>query len=403
MLTKHRAYSYPRMLPAFSAPQLVLILSLSLFPRLSRPLALFRFIATMSAPENYARESLIATLAVRRAAIYTQKVFHSLVKGTVSKDDRSPVTIGDFGAQALIIAAIRHNFPDDEIAGEEESSLLRSNLELRHKVWKLVSQIRLPNPEEDLLLGGPLKSDDAMLDAIDGGKSVGGDKGRFWALDPIDGTLGFLRGGQYAVCLALIQDGEVVVGAMGCPNLPINKTTPIINSGIGEEAQSSDKLGIIASAIVGHGAIIRPLSVEDGAEEEPIRMRELTSFADASFCEGVETAHSSHIQQKAIADRLGIVTPSVRLDSASKYVSIARGSADIYLRLPKSLSYEEKIWDHAAGYLIAREAGGEVTDATGKKLDFGKGRTLVANKGIVAAPRAMHEKVLEAVRAVREI
>ncbi|KAI9769087.1 MAG: hypothetical protein M1840_004438 [Geoglossum simile] len=356
----------------------------------------------MSAPENYARESLVATLAVRRAAIYTQKVFHSLVKGTVSKGDRSPVTIGDFGAQALIIAAIRHNFPNDEIIGEEESSLLRSNLGLRHTVWGLVSQIRLSSTEEDLLLGGPLKSDDAMLDAIDGGKSVGGDKGRFWALDPIDGTLGFLRGGQYAVCLALIQDGEVVVGVMGCPNLPIDKTTPIINSGIGEGAQSSGELGIIASAIAGHGAIARPLSVGGGAEGDPIRMREFSSFADASFCEGVEAAHSSHAQQKAIADRLGVVTPSVRLDSASKYVSIARGSADIYLRLPKSLSYEEKIWDHAAGYLIAREAGGEITDAVGKKLDFGKGRTLVANKGIVAAPRAIHGKVLEAVRAVRE-
>lgn len=41
-----------------------------------------------------------------------------------------------------------------------------------------------------------------------------------WTLDPIDGTKGFLRGGQYAVCLALIVDSKVVLGVIGCPNLP---------------------------------------------------------------------------------------------------------------------------------------------------------------------------------------
>ena len=45
-----------------------------------------------------------------------------------------------------------------------------------------------------------------------------------WALDPIDGTKGFLRGGQYAVCLGLLVDGLVVVGVMGCPNLPVDFT-----------------------------------------------------------------------------------------------------------------------------------------------------------------------------------
>jgi len=40
-------------------------------------------------------------------------------------------------------------------------------------------------------------------------------------LDPIDGTKGFLRGEQYAVALGLIDDGEVVLGVLGCPELPI--------------------------------------------------------------------------------------------------------------------------------------------------------------------------------------
>lgn len=47
-----------------------------------------------------------------------------------------------------------------------------------------------------------------------------------WALDPIDGTKGFLRGGQYAVCLALLVDGQIQLGVMGCPNLPLDASKP---------------------------------------------------------------------------------------------------------------------------------------------------------------------------------
>lgn len=71
-----------------------------------------------------------------------------------------------------------------------------------------------------------------------------------WALDPIDGTKGFLRGDQYAVCLALIVDGVVEVGALGCPNLPIDPNNP-----------ESEK-GIMLSAVRGQGAtIVRPYTL----------------------------------------------------------------------------------------------------------------------------------------------
>jgi len=70
------------------------------------------------------------------------------------------VTIGDFGAQALIIAAIKKNFPDDEVVGEEEASDLRSNKELSSKIWNLVKDIKLSDSEADALVGGPLKSED---------------------------------------------------------------------------------------------------------------------------------------------------------------------------------------------------------------------------------------------------
>lgn len=64
----------------------------------------------------------------------------------------------------------------------------------------------------------------------------------------------------------------------------------------------------------------------------------------ASFCESVEAAHSDHSTNSRIATLLGIEKQSVRMDSQAKYCSIARGDGDIYLRLPVSITYEEKIW-----------------------------------------------------------
>jgi 3'(2'), 5'-bisphosphate nucleotidase len=76
---------------------------------------------------------------------------------------------------------------------------------------------------------------------------------------------------------------------------------------------------------------------------------------------------------------------------------VARGQADIYLRIPTSKTYIEKIWDHAAGSIIATEAGAIVSDITGTPLDFTCGRTLSANRGIVCAVPAAHERIIEAI------
>lgn len=348
---------------------------------------------------NYARELDVALLAVQRAAILTKKVFNEKAKGTVSKDDKSPVTIGDFGAQALIIKAIKHAFPEDEVVGEEEANTLRENKPLSNQIWELVKGTKLDDAQADKALGGELDSEEDMLKAIDQGNSKGGDKGRIWALDPIDGTKGFLRGGQYAVCLALMVDGQVKVGVLGCPNLPVDDKEPL-DANSGQDASDGPGRGVLFAAVEGQGATSRPLST--GALKEPtkIAMRAITDLTDATFCESVEAGHSSHGDQAEIAKKLGITKPSVRMDSQAKYASIARGAGDVYLRLPTSKTYQEKIWDHAAGDLIVREAGGEVTDVNGKRLNFGVGRTLAENKGVVAAPKESHPTVVAAVKAV---
>lgn len=382
----------------------LLVLTLAIFtPSLPRLLQLTAHILRPIKPvttnmATYAKELQVAQLAVQRATILTKRVFHEKAKGTVDKNDKSPVTIGDFGAQALIIAALAHNFPEDAIVAEEEAADLRTNEVLKNTIWDLVRETKLDDDESESLLGGKIKDVDAMLELIDRGGSKGGSSGRIWTIDPIDGTKGFLRGGQYAVCLGLMVDADVKVGVLGCPNLPVDDAARL-TADIGANATDEGR-GVIFSAVLGQGATSRPLTTSRLQGDKSISMRPISDLSKATFCESVEAGHSAHDDQALIAQKLGITKESVRMDSQAKYGSIARGAGDIYLRLPVKATYQEKIWDHAAGDLIVREAGGQVTDIHGKRLDFGVGRTLANNKGVVAAPASVHGEVLKAVQEV---
>ena len=353
---------------------------------------------------SYEKELQIALLAVSRASILTKKVFHAKNQGTISKDDKSPVTIGDYGAQALIISALRHNFPNDEIVGEEDAVSLRTQTDLSSQIWSLVKDVHLSDPQSDTLLGGPIPSEEAMLTAIDSGNSSGGSRGRIWALDPIDGTKGFLRGGQYAVCLGLIVDGVVTVGVLGCPNLPVSDTEPLTEdigtTAAAPDSDTSHKYGVLFSSVKGQGAYSRPLTGDKLSSPHEIHVNPITDLSNATLCESVEPGHSSKGDNAVIASKLGINRKPVQMDSQAKYGSVARGAGDLYLRLPVRKDYIEKIWDHAAGDLIVREAGAIVTDTKGNRLNFGLGRTLTENVGVVVAPKEVHRRVLEVVREV---
>ena len=66
--------------------------------------------------------------------------------------------------------------------------------------------------------------------------------------------------------------------------------------------------------------------------------------------------------------------------------------------MPTKKDYVERIWDHAAGALIASEAGCAVTDIDGKSLDFSHGRGLEKNRGILCAPPGVHGRLMAALR-----
>ncbi len=306
--------------------------------------------------------------AVFRAAQLCQQVQVDMVNtDAVEKADRSPVTVADFGSQALICQAISEAFPDDVIVAEEDSQALQENPQLMQRVTGYVDRF-----------AAGISSDQTVRDWIDRG---GGEVGeRFWTLDPVDGTKGFLRGDQYAIALALIINGDVKLGVLGCPNLPQQLDDP--------QAQR----GCLFVAEKDKGTQMLPL---DGQDSERIYI----SHATHRFAESVESTHSDLDTHAQIAQQVGITNPPIRMDGQGKYGVLARGEASVYIRLPNPATpdYRECIWDHAAGMIVVEEAGGMVTDVDGRTLDFSQGRRLITNRGILATNGRLHPQLLECI------
>lgn len=349
----------------------------------------------------FAQELAVAVQAVKKATFLTKRVQQEIIahksETTITKTDDSPVTIGDYAAQTVIINTIKSNFPQDCIVGEESANGLTNPFlqSILDKIQDNDSFYNEYNKDTKSDFSGvpftndtfPLTTVDNVKEIINMGDYTGGSQGRFWCLDPIDGTKGFLRGEQFAVCLALIVNGKVEVGVIGCPNLKLSKYNV-------EEAQNDDEsFGFIYRAVRGNGAFYAPTT--DMADWRPTKVRQLTDTNEMITLEGVEKGHSSHTEQDSIKESLGI-TKSIHLDSQVKYCLLAMGLADVYLRLPIKLSYEEKIWDHGAGNAIVLESGGLHTDSMeNKPLDFSQGRTL-KTKGVIATsgPSKLHDLVV---------
>lgn len=327
---------------------------------------------------NFERpETQFAIHAVSQASRLVKQVQVETVSSSLTKDDHSPVTVADFASQALIGRLISESFPDDRLVGEEDSSVLQhpSSQQSLELVTRYVSSLV------------PQATSEMVCSWIDRGAGEPAD--RFWTLDPIDGTKGFLRGDQYAVALALIVDGQVQVGALGCPNLK-DESLP----GTGDD-------GLLMIAVRGEGAWIGPI---DGQEEDFRRTRvsKLLDPVEARLLRSFETGHTNVSQVDLIAEQLGVQAEPVRMDSQAKYLLLAVGKGELYLRLlsPKQPNYREKIWDQAAGSLIVEEAGGRVSDLFGRALDFTAGRTLLNNRGILASNGHLHEQALQALKVV---
>lgn len=320
----------------------------------------------------------VAIDAVREAMLICSSVQKKLVKPeTLEKKDKSPVTVADFASQAVVCAHLGKVFPEDPVVGEESASELRMPEQDAIRAAVVREVTGLPDGI------GAGKNEETILSWIDRGGSAGtGKRGRYWTLDPIDGTKGFLRREQYAVALALIEDGQIVLGVLGCPNYA-GGTVFCAERGGG------------AQKVTGNG-IGTPLPHR--YEFTHLKASTLSDASHARIAESVESAHSDQSQSATIAKLLNITASPLRMDSQVKYAAVASGDASIYLRLPTKKDYRECIWDHAAGVLIVEEAGGKATDVDGKPLDMTVGRKMENNRGVIATGGRIHDAVLKAVR-----
>jgi 3'(2'), 5'-bisphosphate nucleotidase len=291
---------------------------------------------------------------------------HNVQKAHITsadKADRSPVTIADFAVQAYVAQALRERFPGDQMVAEESSNLLQQDDALLSAVTNQL-QVLLPGATPHL-----------VCDWIDHGQ--GQPTGRYWVLDPVDGTKGFLRRMQYATALALVEDGEVLLGVLGCPTLPFE-----------------GQLGVIAYASLGQGAWWLPY--QNPTDPKPLRVSDIKNVSQARILRSYEDSHTDTSRIDKFAHLAGINVDPLRMDSQAKSFLLAGGQAELTMRLlsPDRLDYSEFIWDQAPGYRVVLEAGGVITDTNGKPLDFSTGRRLTNNQGILATNGWIHEQAL---------
>lgn len=291
----------------------------------------------------------------------------------------SPDLVADICAEIVINATIKKNFPDELIIGEEDGTVI--DMSMHQSIQHIFSKAGLNGINvataadvAQILQPGTVKS-----------------PARYWTVDPIDGTKGFIRGDQYAVCIALVDcaSGDPIIACMGCPNLTY-----------------ADYDGVIAVCIKGHGIYCTDLNGTIGLLK-PISNLSLNSrLDDAVFTGAFEQTHTKTIEIDTIKKHVCNATVTVRLDSQAKYLILALGLAQVYYRrhqnpgttaFEAAADYTEAIWDNAPGAAFVVEVGGQVTDFAGNPLKFNEPKphfTIVGGVLASTLTKEAHERVL---------
>jgi HAL2 family 3'(2'),5'-bisphosphate nucleotidase len=370
--------------------------------------------------------SMMRLLAAAKAAVRAAcRVTASVQQGAfshISKPDASPVTVADFAAQAVVTIVLRHELLLSSGAplymmGEEDEATFRSaGADTMSRVAELVQGtvpkaafMATTDVDKSSVWSVEEVAHVMRMGSYSGAQQAdGSSRPSFWVLDPVDGTKGFLRRGQYAVGLAYISRGSVSLAVIGCPNLPF----PALVGGLvpgslatpgapqaASEADAAVRVGTLCSAISGGGAFQEALEpTTDEAATAPMRLRVSTLLPSSpSFlvAQSFDRSDSDAAACDRLCAHLSIVSSTLRLDSMVKYCLVARGEASLYFRLLAG-SYRECIWDHAPGSLLVTEAGGASSDVFGAALDFSHGQRLTQNVGIIACNGAAHAAVLDA-------
>lgn len=325
--------------------------------------------------EDFLRRMHHAAAAARAAAAAIAAVGDPVrlaADFVMDKGAAGPATVADLAGQVAAIRALRSaEGPRCRIMAEESLD----------EVDRLGGDALVERVVRALQDAGLALSRDEVRDTLAAGVDAGGADGECWALDPLDGTKGYLRGGQFAIAVGLLRDGVPVAGAVAAPRLAAH----------GTDAGA----GVVFLAAAGQGAWQEELLAASGGARTPVRARPWSRGDAIRLGGSVERAHSASDVLEAAASALGPVVP-VRVDSQAKYALVARGDADAYVRRSPSPGYRECAWDHVAGALVAREAGCTVTDVHGRPMDFGGGRRLAASEGVLCAAPGLHAALLAA-------
>ncbi|KAJ9136247.1 hypothetical protein P3X46_033339 [Hevea brasiliensis] len=309
----------------------------------------------------------------------TQRSLFSSEGRIFEKNGQTPVTMADFGVQALVSLELSKLFPSSPLVAEEDSSFLRSN----NLVDSVVSVVTNKASSNDK----PLKHDD-VPEAIDrGGNNAivyGTKTATYWVLDPIDGTRGFVRGNEalYVVGLALVVEGEIALGVMGCPNWPEEVSNKSITE-VCEYENLQSGSGILMVAHVGCGTWTKRLSnvlgrsaiVSDGWTKcivDGCRIVPEARFCvpESQTCESLPLSALFNATNDADSiDEKEILLLSTCCRSLCKYLTVACGRASVFILRARTQRII-KVWDHAVGVICVHEAGGKVTDWKGNQLDF---------------------------------
>jgi 3'(2'), 5'-bisphosphate nucleotidase len=219
-----------------------------------------------------------------------------------TKSDSSPVTVADQRAETLILEHLARDFPGVPVISEEDASEF----------------------------GVPEKIAD-----------------RFFLVDPLDGTKGFIRGDvHFTVNIGLIERGRPVAGVVVAP----------------------------ATGEVWHTSAAGAMKRDGAGGARPIRVRPWPAGAAVALI-----SHTMKPEALAELQALYGFATTLAMDSSVKLCRIAEGSADIYPRHGPTME-----WDIAAAHAVLLAAGGRLAGVEGEPFTYGKAAAGFRNGGFVA-------------------
>jgi 3'(2'), 5'-bisphosphate nucleotidase len=197
----------------------------------------------------------------------------------------------------------------------------------------------------------------ARLPGVDSGRD------RLWIIDPIDGTRGFaVKNGEFAVMVALLSQGQLAIGV------------------VYEVVQER-----LTYALRGGGC----WRCDHGASPVRCRVRDTADLAAATM---TVTHSPSYGPGSPLVKALGVAKLVPSYSAGRKLVLVARGEADLFLNTYPAFND----WDIAAGHILVEEAGGQVSDFEGQRIQYGAGRGM-QKRGLLASNGLIHAAALKKV------